>query len=83
MGIVGLGRIGSQVARFAKGFEMRVLAYDPYIPKTRAESLGVEPLESSGGPPKAEPLLTVHTPTEEHRDDRPEELYLPPWERWW
>ncbi|MBF6595303.1 MAG: phosphoglycerate dehydrogenase, partial [Thermaceae bacterium] len=31
LGIVGLGRIGGQVARFAKAFDMRILAYDPYI----------------------------------------------------
>ena len=32
LGIVGLGNVGHRVARFAHGFEMRVLAYDPYIP---------------------------------------------------
>ncbi len=63
LGIVGLGRIGSQVARFAKGFEMRVLAYDPYIPKTRAESLGVELLESLEDLLRQSHFLTVHTPS--------------------
>ena len=41
MGIVGLGRIGQSVARKAKGFDMDVIAYDPYIPIDVAESLGV------------------------------------------
>lgn len=63
LGIVGLGRIGSQVARFAKGFEMRVLAYDPYIPKARAESLGVELLENLEDLLRQSHFLTVHTPS--------------------
>ena len=31
LGIIGLGRIGTRVARKAHGLEMRVLAYDPYV----------------------------------------------------
>lgn len=80
LGIVGLGRIGSQVARFAKGFEMRVLAYDPYIPRTRAESLGVELLEHLEDLLRQSHFLTVHTPlTEETRGMiGRRELYLLP-----
>ncbi|HLB29614.1 MAG TPA: hydroxyacid dehydrogenase, partial [Dehalococcoidia bacterium] len=42
LGIVGLGQVGSEVARRAKGLEMRVLACDPYVPEERAHALGVE-----------------------------------------
>nr|WP_290667432.1 phosphoglycerate dehydrogenase [Ardenticatena sp.] len=42
MGIVGFGRVGGEVARRARGLGMRVLAYDPYLPRERAEALGVE-----------------------------------------
>ena len=42
LGIVGLGSVGSAVARRAKGFRMRVLAYDAAPRKRRAEELGVE-----------------------------------------
>ena len=42
LGIVGLGRIVSEVARRARAMGMRLLACDPYISAGRAESLGVE-----------------------------------------
>ncbi len=32
IGLVGLGNVGHRMARFCQGFDMRVLAYDPYIP---------------------------------------------------
>lgn len=43
LGIIGLGNVGSLVAfRARNGFNMRVLAYDPYVPREKAEKLGVE-----------------------------------------
>lgn len=42
LGLVGLGRIGSEVATRARGMEMHVLAYDPVVSFDRAEQLGVE-----------------------------------------
>lgn len=46
LGIVGLGRIGSLVAARAQAFDMRVLAFDPYVPEDAAESLRVELTET-------------------------------------
>lgn len=42
MGIAGLGRIGQSVAKKAKGFDMEIIAYDPYLPPEIAEKLGVK-----------------------------------------
>ena len=41
LGLVGLGRIGAEVARRARGLEMTVLAYDPVVSTDRAAQLGV------------------------------------------
>ncbi|MFH1724756.1 MAG: phosphoglycerate dehydrogenase [Elusimicrobiota bacterium] len=42
LGLVGLGRIGREVAKRARAFGMRVVAYDPFISQKVAEGLGVE-----------------------------------------
>ena len=42
LGIVGLGRIGSNIASRAAAFGMHVIAHDPYIAASRARALGVE-----------------------------------------
>ena len=46
LGLAGFGRIGQQVARRAKGLEMNVVAYDPYVAPGRFAELGVERAES-------------------------------------
>ncbi|WP_313991798.1 phosphoglycerate dehydrogenase [uncultured Selenomonas sp.] len=41
LGIIGMGRIGSGVAKRALAFDMNIIAYDPYINEERAKALGV------------------------------------------
>lgn len=43
LGLVGLGRVGTEVARRALGLEMQVLVYDPYVPDDHIRTLGAEP----------------------------------------
>ncbi|KAA0258219.1 phosphoglycerate dehydrogenase [Deferribacter autotrophicus] len=62
LGIVGLGRIGSNVAIRAKSFGMKVVAYDPYIKKSKADSLGVTLLEKLEDLLKISDIITFHTP---------------------
>jgi glyoxylate reductase len=42
LGIIGMGRIGSGMARRAQGFEMRVLYYDPYCRREKGEEFGAQ-----------------------------------------
>ncbi|MDQ2715447.1 MAG: phosphoglycerate dehydrogenase [Chloroflexota bacterium] len=41
LGVIGLGKVGTEVARRAQGLEMRVVAYDPYVSPEQAGKLGV------------------------------------------
>ncbi len=62
LGIVGLGRIGSNVAIRAKSFGMKVIAYDPYIKRSKAESLGVKLYDDLEQLIKEVDVITFHTP---------------------
>jgi len=61
LGILGLGRIGSQLAKRAIAFNMRVLAYDPYLTEERAHSIGVEKMELEELLPLVD-YISIHMP---------------------
>lgn len=62
VGIIGLGRIGSIVARKLKGCGMNVVAYDPYITDERFRKVGVEKCETLDDLLVQSHLVTIHTP---------------------
>jgi D-3-phosphoglycerate dehydrogenase len=61
LGIVGLGKIGKAVARRAAGFEMRVLASDPYLTDEQASEAGARLVGLAELLHRAD-VITVHTP---------------------
>jgi D-3-phosphoglycerate dehydrogenase len=61
LGIVGLGRIGQRVAARARGFEMKVAAFDPFTDPELAARLGVEMLSLDELLAAAD-VVTLHTP---------------------
>ena len=60
--VVGLGRIGTQVALRAKAFGMEVSAYDPYVSAARMESLGVKRREDLHQGLGQADIVTLHVP---------------------
>lgn len=61
LGVIGIGRIGSEVIKRAKAMGMNILAYDPYISVERAEKLGIT-LTSPENIYRQADFITLHTP---------------------
>jgi D-3-phosphoglycerate dehydrogenase len=62
IGIVGLGNVGHRVAKFCRSFDMKVLAYDPYIAEDVFRRHGVERVSTLEELLSQSDILTVHTP---------------------
>ncbi len=62
LGVVGLGRIGLEVAKRAKSFGMNVIGYDPFMSSERAGELGITKVETVDEMLPQLDYLTVHTP---------------------
>jgi D-3-phosphoglycerate dehydrogenase / 2-oxoglutarate reductase len=61
LGLIGLGRVGGEVARRALGLDMHVLVYDPYVPDEHARRLGLEPVELEAVL-EASDFVSLHVP---------------------
>lgn len=62
VGIIGLGRIGSIVASRLKGFQMRIISYDPYISQDKFVQLGIERVNTLDEFFPQCDFITIHTP---------------------
>jgi D-3-phosphoglycerate dehydrogenase / 2-oxoglutarate reductase len=62
LGVLGFGRIGQLVAERAKGFGMRIVAFDPFVSAERYKELGVEKAETSDDVYAVADFLTLHLP---------------------
>ena len=61
LGIVGLGRIGREVAKRAASFDMRIIGYDPFITGDKAAAMGIQAMTLEELFKQAD-IITVHTP---------------------
>jgi len=62
IGIFGMGRIGTEIARRVISFGMRAIAYDPYLSPSRARSLQVELFEDLDQVLEQSDFVTMHMP---------------------
>ena len=61
LGIIGVGRVGGEVARRLKHFNMKLVGYDPYLPPEVAEDIGVKLTDLEEVITTAD-IMTIHTP---------------------
>jgi len=62
LGLIGLGRIGMAVAKMAKGFNMKILGYDPLAAPAEAEKIGVEVVDNLERIFRESDYISVHVP---------------------
>ncbi|WP_442594617.1 phosphoglycerate dehydrogenase [Neobacillus sp. D3-1R] len=61
LGIIGFGRIGTEIAKRAKAFGMSITVFDPFLSKTKADTLGIHSTDLNNLLSSSD-IITVHTP---------------------
>ncbi len=61
LGILGMGRVGSEVGRRARALGMEVLGYDPFVTRERVQQMGAQPVTLAELAERAD-FITLHTP---------------------
>ncbi len=61
LGIIGVGRVGGEVAKRLKAFNMTMIGYDPFLPKEVADDIGVRLTDLEEVISKSD-IMTIHTP---------------------
>jgi D-3-phosphoglycerate dehydrogenase len=62
LGVLGMGRIGGEVAKRALAFGMKVVAYDPFLTEARAQAMGVQLAVDLDAVYRQADFITVHMP---------------------
>lgn len=75
LGIIGMGKIGTEVAKRAKSFGMNILGFDPYLSEERAKKLGITKANLDTIARESD-FITVHTPLTNDTRGLIDEAYL-------
>lgn len=75
LGIIGMGKIGTEVAKRAKSFGMNILGYDPYLSSERAKKLGITKANLDTIARESD-FITIHTPLTNETKNLINEDYL-------
>lgn len=65
LGVLGMGRIGTEVAKRAIAFGMRVVGYDPFLSEARAKAIGIELVTDLDDVYRVADFMSVHMPVTE------------------
>ena len=60
-GVIGVGRIGREVAKWCRGFGMSTIGYDPVLSESQSRGYGIEPTDLNNLLKNSD-FITIHTP---------------------